>query len=193
MSARTISAVGAFILAFCVATVAEPARANFDCTDEETNWWCPPGPNAVYYWPSSVPDNWKTTMNNIRINEINPSEMNTTLSSTHTNSTVHVQHGTYPGEGSAWIMCAPGSGSGGVCTHFHVFINNWDDPNNTLENPPWGTAHRKFASCNEFGHASGLAHHPNNNPDDPSCMYVSHTLHNPGLNTHDYNHIASIV
>jgi hypothetical protein len=179
------------ILVVCFASLATPAKANLDCTDDAANWWCPPNANAAYYWPASVPDNWKTTMNNIRIHEINPSAMNTSLFTTHNGSTVHVQHGTYPGESSGWILCA--SGSGGICNHFHVFINNWDDPNNNLENPPWGTAHRKFVSCNEFCHASGLAHHQNNNTEDPSCMYVSHVLHNPGLNDHDYNHIASIV
>ncbi len=83
--------------------------------------------------------------------------------------------------------------SGGICRHWHIEINNYNFGLESPGPPDYGSGHRNRVACHELGHTAGLEHHPNDNPSDPSCLYVEHVHAYTNLNTHDYNHIEDIL
>jgi hypothetical protein len=177
------------LMSVLLLTVGHPASANNDC--QVTSSLCPEGINQRYWWSSSVPSAWQSSLNAARTGDIEPSVINTTLVSSHANSDIHVE-GANLGDAGAWAATGCQDPSGSVCLHWHMFINL----NASVESPGgpnYSAAHRNHISCHELGHTAGLEHHPNNNPSDPSCLYNVHSLHHPNLNTHDRNHIADIL
>lgn len=181
------------LIIIAVGAAAIPASANYDCQDPQITWLCPEGANQRYYWASSVAPNWANQLNAARLEDIEPSDINTSLVTNHSNSDIHVEQGNYgPNVAYGQTSCQDPDTGADICRHWHVLINTYDPPGDG-ESTPYSLAHRKYVSCHELGHTAGLAHHNSNNPDDPSCMYTSNALHNPNLNGHDNSHINGIV
>lgn len=166
-----------------------PASANQDCQD--TSWLCPEHASQRYWWAGSVSSAWETAFNDSRVEDIEPSDINTSQVSLHSNSDVHVAEANY-GDNNAYAITYCQDPSGSVCLHWHIEINDYNFTGNG-ESPPYGSAHKNMVACQELGHAAGLLHHSSDSATDPSCMFDSHAAHNPDLNTHDINHINGIV
>lgn len=112
-----------------------------------------------------------------RSNNINPTNMSTSLTSNHDSSHVHVTDEYY---GATWVgatSCQVYAGNN-RCQHWHVKydLSNWDG---------WQTYQRRHNACHETGHSTGLDH-----TSAASCMQ-SGAYSELNFTDHDRNHINS--
>lgn len=180
---RRTSLLAALLVAIAVLGVPA-ARANVDCTNDEggaeQNWWCPENNNQRYWWSSSLTGDWLTAAKNSRTQDINPTDMNTSVVTAHSNSDVAVYTYNEDDNRSGFTSCIDPSGD--ICLHWHVNFN--------LNTSHTSMAHKDWVACQEFGHATGL-HHQQNDPGD-SCMNDSH-IHVGVFDSHDLFHINTNI
>jgi hypothetical protein len=162
------------------------AQANYDClTDNGSpggvqDWWCPESNSQRYWTAGTITADWLTAANNSRTQDINPTDMNTTVVSGHDNSDVAVYGYTYDDNRAGFTQCIDTSGN--ICLHWHVLFKT--------NSPHTSMAHKDWVACQEFGHATGL-HHQDNDPGD-SCMNSSH-IHVGVFDNHDLYHINTQI
>lgn len=180
----------ASLLATALLMPAIPAWANLNCTG--TSLWCPEGASQRYWVAPSVTSSWANSVTNDISHDLQPTDLVTTIVSSHANSDVHIELVGTPLQNNSygWYTCPDPAGD--ICRHWHITLTTYDYPGDG-EATPYASAHRDWVSCLELGHTSGLEHNPNNNVNDPSCMYNSNVVHNRHLNTHDRNHINATV
>jgi hypothetical protein len=177
---RRSSVLAALLLA--VTLIGLPAaKANVDCTNDaggsEQNWWCPENDHQRYWWSAGLTGDWLAAAKNSRTEDINPTDMDTTVVASHSDSDVAVYTYTNVDDNrSGFTKCIDPSGD--LCLHWHVNYN--------LSTSHTTMAHKNFVACQEFGHATGL-HHQQNDPGD-SCMNDTH-IHVGVLDDHDRSHI----
>jgi len=184
-SRRILLAVVA--ITFGVVPLGTPALANEDCTDQPGSPFCPESAFQRYWWSASLTGGWLTAASNSRIQDIEPTEMDTVVRANHDDSDVAVY--TYNQDDGFYGVAGCPDQSGNICLHWHVSFNKFDFPGDG-ESTPYSTAHMNRETCHEFGHATGLWHQPNDTGD--SCMSTGH-FHVGVFDSHDLFHVTRIL
>jgi hypothetical protein len=132
--------------------------------------------NQRYWYDGSVGNAWRDAGEYARVTEIEGTDMNTSLVSSHSNSDVAVYLYDDPNDlAYGYSDCI--SASGLTCSHWHENFNTSFAYTDTK---------RKSLTCHEFGHTLGL-HHYADHQDPQTCMETPHWhLH---FNDHDIGHV----
>jgi hypothetical protein len=161
---------GLFAATLIVVVMATPAWGNaFGDPWNESNF-------QRYWYEAAFGTQWRSSMNWVRTNDINPTHMYTETRANHDDSDVAVYWESLAGTIVGDATCIDPSGT--VCRHWHVRFNS--------NLAPYTETERRHISCHEFGHTLGLHHYPDSNPNPGSCMKESYLT---TYAQHDVNHI----
>lgn len=142
------AAIPALANAFGAGCIDEPNDGTSNCIEYHFN----EGDFIRFFVEGQNVDGWTTALSWNRTNNVDPTDLDSSMASSHANSdsVIVAADFEFPGNKLADAFCVDESADETICFHWHLRMDT--------SKGPFTLADRKHMVCHEEGHAVGLRH-----------------------------------